>query len=293
MLAAEASTTIAVVRMVTHQLSSSIRVPSGFVNLGLKGKVAMVGGASKGLGFAVARALAAEGAMVAVASRDEAAIRKAADTIQRETGSRALPIAADLSRADAIQQWHTAAVKEFGGVDCVFCNTGGPPAGAALSFDDAGWQAAFDLLLMSVVRTVRVVVPTMTARGGGAILVGTSSSVKEPIAHLALSNVLRAGVNALVKTLSLELAPQKIRVNNLIPGRIATDRLRQLDEISAKREGVSVEEHAKRAASSVPLGRYGDPDEFGRMGAFLLSDAASYITGAAVQVDGGLIKGVL
>ena len=253
----------------------------------------MVGGASKGLGFAVARALAAEGAFVAIASRDAAAIQAAADTIRRETGSRALAVPADLSRADAIEQWHAATLTEFGGVDCVFCNTGGPPAGAAMSFDDAGWQAAFDLLLMSVVRTVRLTVPSMERRGGGAILVGTSSSVKEPIAHLALSNVLRAGVNALVKTLSLELASKHIRVNNLIPGRIATDRLRHLDEVSAKREGVTVEEHAARAAATVPLGRYGDPAEFGRMGAFLLSDAASYITGAAIQVDGGLIKGVL
>jgi 3-oxoacyl-[acyl-carrier protein] reductase len=133
----------------------------------------------------------------------------------------------------------------------------------------------------------------MEARGGGAILVGTSSTVKEPVPHLALSNVLRAGVTALAKTLSVELAPLKIRVNTLLPGRIATDRLRSLDEIGAKREGISVDEQARRAQATVPLGRYGDPAEFGRVGAFLLSDAASYITGTSVQVDGGLIKGLL
>src|SRR5205807_9752939 len=166
------------------------------MDLGLKNKIAMVGGASKGLGYAVARALAAEGASVSMASRDHDAIRGAAGTIQRETGSRAVAVAADLSNRDAIGQWHATTLREFGGVDLLFCNTGGPPAGAALSFDDAAWQAAFDSLLMSVVRLVRLAVPSMQTRGGGSILVGTSSSVKEPIANLALSNVLRASVSA-------------------------------------------------------------------------------------------------
>jgi len=263
------------------------------MDLGLKDKIAMVGGASKGLGYAVARALAAEGALVSMASRDEAAIRRAADTITRETGTRALPVVADLRHAEPIAEWHAATLKGFGGVDCVFCNTGGPPPGAALTFDDHAWHAAFELLLMSVIRTVRLVAPTLRERGGGAILVGTSSTVKEPVANLALSNVLRAGVSTLVKTLSLELAPQRIRVNQLIPGRIATDRLRHLDQVSAERAGISIDEEARRSAATVPLGRYGQPDEFGRTGAFLLSDAASYITGASVQVDGGLIRGVL
>ena len=263
------------------------------MDLRLTNKVIMVGGASKGLGYAVAREVAGEGARVAIASRDEAAIRRAADAIRGETGAAVIGVAADLSRADGVAAWHDATLREFGGVDGVFCNTGGPPPGAAMAFDDAGWHQAFDLLLMSVVRTVRRVVPSMDARGGGSILVGTSSSVKEPIPHLALSNVLRAGVTSLAKTLSLELAPRKIRVNTLIPGRIATDRLRHLDEVGAKREGISVEEHQRRAQETVPLGRYGQPDEFGRMGAFLLSDAASYITGASVQVDGGAIRGLL
>jgi 3-oxoacyl-[acyl-carrier protein] reductase len=263
------------------------------MELGLKNKIAMVGGASKGLGYAVARALAAEGAAVSMASRDDEAIRRAADTISRETGSRTLPMAADLSGADAIAQWHAATVEEFGGIDLLFANTGGPPAGTALSFDDQAWQASFDLLLMSVIRTVRLVVPSMRERGGGSILIGTSSSVKEPVPYLALSNVLRSGVTSLAKTLSVELAPDRIRVNTLIPGRIATDRLRQLDEINAKKAGIAVEDHEKRSAGTVPLGRYGAPDEFGRVGAFLLSDAASYITGASIQVDGGLIKGLL
>src|SRR5205807_396300 len=143
---------------------------------------------------------------------------------------------------DAIARWHGETISAFGGVDLLFANTGGPPAGSALDFDDQAWQAAFDLLLMSVVRSVRVVVPSMRARGGGAILVGTSSTVKEPVANLALSNVMRAGVTALVKTLSGELAPHKIRVNTLLPGRIATDRLTYLDAANAKKANISAEE---------------------------------------------------
>jgi 3-oxoacyl-[acyl-carrier protein] reductase len=263
------------------------------MDLGLKNRVAMVGGASKGLGYAVARALAAEGASVSIASRESQAIERAAETISKETGARVLPVAADLSTAAAIERWHAETLKTFGGVDALFANTGGPPAGSSLDFDDKAWQGAFDLLLMSVVRSIRLVVPSLRARGGGSIVISTSSTVKEPIANLALSNVLRSGVTSLAKTLSIELAPDRIRVNTLIPGRIETDRLRYLDEVNAKRTHASVDDHRARMMATVPLGRYGTPDEFGRMGAFLLSDAASYITGSNVQVDGGLLKGLI
>ena len=263
------------------------------VNLDLTGKVAMVGGGSRGLGFAVAKALAAEGARVSIASRSREAIEAAGARIQQETGAPVLATAVDVASADAIAGWHHATLHRFGGVDLLFTNGGGPPAGRVLDFDDAAWLSAFDLLLLSVIRQVRLAVPSMQARGGGAILMSTSSAVKEPIPNIALSNVLRASVSALAKTLALELAASRIRVNQLIPGRIGTDRVREIDAINAGKAGISPEEQQKRSASTIPLGRYGEPDEYGRMAAFLLSDAASYITGASMQVDGGLVRGLL
>ena len=260
------------------------------MDLGLKGKVAMVAGASRGLGFAVAQELASQGAFVSIASRDEASIRAAA---LRLGSDQVLGTPLDVRSADGIIRWTRATEEKFGGVDLLFANGGGPPSGAALSFDDAAWQGAVDLLLFSALRMVRAAVPSMTARGGGAILMSTSSSVKEPIQNLGLSTVLRASVSALAKTLALELAASKIRVNQIVPGRVDTDRLRELDEINAKKQSLTTEQARAKSMASIPIGRYGQPDEFGRVAAFLLSDAASYMTGATVQVDGGLIRSVL
>jgi 3-oxoacyl-[acyl-carrier protein] reductase len=259
------------------------------MDLGLTGKVAMVAGASRGLGYAVAEALAGEGAIVSISSRSESAIRAAASRI----GGQTLATAVDVKSAADIQRWADATLERFGGVDLLFANGGGPPAGPALSFDDAAWQDAANLLLFSTLRMIRAVVPSMTTRGGGAILVSTSSSVKEPIPNLGLSTVLRASVSALAKTLALELASAKIRVNQIIPGRLDTDRVRELDEINGKKQGISAADAKTRSITSIPMGRYGEPGEFGRVGAFLLSGAAGYMTGATVQVDGGLIKSVL
>ena len=253
----------------------------------------MVGGASKGLGFAVAKALAAEGAQVSIAARHRESIEKAAAEISAATAGRVIATAADLSKPQEIMRWHQATVDQFGGIDVLFTNTGGPPAGRALDFGDEAWQSAFDLLVMSVVRQVRLVVPSMVQRGGGAILMSTSSAVKEPIPNIALSNVLRASVAALAKTLALELAASGIRVNQLIPGRIGTDRVVEIDAINASKAGISADEQRQRALATIPLGRYGTPDEFGRMAAFLLSEQSAYVTGASLQVDGGLVRGVL
>ncbi len=263
------------------------------MDLGLKGKVALVAGASKGLGYAVAKALAAEGANVSISSRDEQAIAAAARQIEQETGARVLSMAVDVRSKDAIDRWMAQAADAFGGIDALMTNSGGPPAGPAVSFDDQAWQDAAELLLFSTIRMIRGAVPLMEKRGGGAILVSTSSSVKEPIPNLGLSTVLRASVSALAKTLAIELAAKKIRVNQIIPGRIDTDRVRQLDEINAKKQGVTAAQAKEKAMAAIPMGRYGQPDEFGRVGAFLLSGAAAYMTGATVQVDGGQIKSVL
>jgi 3-oxoacyl-[acyl-carrier protein] reductase len=263
------------------------------MDLGLRGKVALVAGASKGLGYAVAQALAAEGATVAIASRDSKAIEAAAARIAGETGATVVGTAVDVRSADAIERWVAGTADRFGGIDALMTNSGGPPSGAALSFDDRTWQDTVDLLLFSALRMTRAAVKPMQSRGGGAILMSTSSSVKEPIQNLGLSTVLRASVSALAKTLSIELAPQRIRVNQIIPGRIATDRLKQLDEANSKRLGLSIDETKARAVAAIPLARYGEAVEFGRAGAFLLSDAASYMTGATVQVDGGMIRSVL
>jgi 3-oxoacyl-[acyl-carrier protein] reductase len=259
------------------------------MDLGLKGKVALVAGASRGLGFAVAQALAREGALVSIASRDAGAIQSAASQL----GPDVMATALDVRSAEGIQKWAQGTVKRFGGIDLLFTNSGGPPAGPTISFDDAMWQDAVDLLLFSTLRMVRAAVPSMQARGGGAILMSTSSSVKEPIANLGLSTVLRASVSALSKTLSLELAPSRIRVNQIIPGRIDTDRVRHLDEVNAKKQNITTDQAKARSKSAIPMGRYGESEEFGRVAAFLLSDATAYVTGATLQVDGGMIRSVL
>jgi 3-oxoacyl-[acyl-carrier protein] reductase len=262
------------------------------MDLGLKGKIAMIGGASRGLGFAVAEALAREGASVSISSSNQASIDEAAKRLSA-AGATVLATPVDVRRTDQIAAWGQKTIERFGGVDLLFTNSGGPPSGAAISFDDAAWQNAIDLLLLSTLRMVRAAVPSMKQRGGGSILMSTSASVKEPIPNLGLSTVLRASVSALSKTLALELASDCIRVNQIIPGRIDTDRVKQLDEIAAKKQGVTPEQAKAKSMGTIPMGRYGEPPEYGRVAAFILSDAAAYMTGATVQVDGGLIRSVL
>jgi len=262
------------------------------MQLGLTNKIAMIGGASRGLGFAVARALAKEGAQVSISSRNGDAIRVAAKRIEQDTGAPVLAMTVDARSGADIERWHQATMERFGGVDLLYPNSGGPPPGPVLKFDDAAWRNAFELLLLSAIRMIRLAVPVMAARGGGAIVLPTSSAVKEPIANLSLSTVMRTSVSSLAKTLALELAPQKIRVNQLIPGRIHTDRVEEIDVDNAARAGIAVEEQRRKMWATIPMCRYGDPDEFAAAAVFLFSEAAGYVTGASLQVDGGLLRGI-
>lgn len=258
------------------------------MDLNLKDQVAMIAASSKGLGYGVAKALAADGARVSMCSRDAAAVEAAARTLADQTGAHTLATGCDVSNPADIQTWVERTVATWGKVDMLLVNAGGPPAGIFKELTDAQWQAAFDLTLMSTIRMIRAVLPHMGR--GSAILTITSSSVKEPIERLALSTVMRSGVVGLVKTLADELAGDGIRVNNLIPGRIDTDRVAQLDQNVANRLGIPVEEVRKRSEADIPLKRLGTIDEFGAAGAFLLSPAASYITGTALVVDGGKMR---
>ena len=253
------------------------------MDLGLQDKVFVVGGGSKGLGRGIAQALVDEGARVLLMSRDAGSLAKA----RQELGDAARSVAADMADPDAPGRVVTALEAEFGGrLDGIVINAGGPPAGKALALDDQQWLGAYQLLIGGPLRMLRTLLPKMT--DGGAILFVTSTSVRQPIGNLDTSNVLRPGVAALAKTLAHELAPA-IRVNSLAPGRFNTDRIRTLDAGRAEALGISPEEVAAESSKAIPFGRYGEPIEFGRFAAFLLSPAASYISGLNAHADGALV----
>lgn len=252
----------------------------------------MVAASSKGLGFGIARELAKNGAVVCIASRKKDDIEKAAGTLRKETGATIHSTVFDASNPESVKNWITEVQAAFERVDGLVVNAGGPPPGNFDDFTDDDWQVAFNLTLMSAVRLIRGVLPAMRNNGGGSILTVTSMSVKEPINRLLLSNVFRSGVTSLVKSLANELAKDNIRVNNLMPGRIDTDRVRALDNNMAEKTGLPVATVKGNIEATIPLGRYGNIEEFGKAGAFLLSPAASYITGVSLAVDGGIMKTV-
>jgi len=262
------------------------------MDLGLQNKVILVAAASKGLGHGIAQICAEEGARVVIGSRTAADITAAAAAMSAATGAEVVGAVLDMSDGASIAAWCAAANERYGHIDGLVVNAGGPPAGLFDDFDDAAWQAAFELTLLSSVRLIRAALPGLRAAGGGSILTITSSSVKEPIDILLLSNVMRSGVTSLVKSLSQQLAGERIRVNNLIPGRFDTDRVRHLDTINAERFGRTVAEQRAVMEKAIPWGRYGTTVEFGRAGAFLLSDAAGYITGETMIADGGTMRTV-
>jgi 3-oxoacyl-[acyl-carrier protein] reductase len=252
------------------------------MDLGLDGRRILVGGASRGLGAAIAEAAAGEGATVAAVARPSDELTATAERI----GGIAIP--GDLSALDAPAEVAHRAIEALGGLDGLVVNSGGPPAGTFTQLDDAAWAKAIDGTLLAAIRLIRACLPALRDGTDPAIVIVLSSSVREPIPGLVSSNVLRPGLNGLIKSLVGEIAP--VRVNGIAPGRIDTQRIRTLDASRAKDAGMSVEQVQTANRERIPLGRYGEPPEVGRVGAFLLSRAASYVNGVVVAVDGGMIR---
>jgi 3-oxoacyl-[acyl-carrier protein] reductase len=263
------------------------------MDLGLKDRVALVCGASRGLGRAVALGLAREGAKVAICSRNPANIQAAESEIVQETGGEILGLAIDLSKAEEARRFYKEAVDYFGPIDILVNNAGGPPSLPFQEIKDDQWQSAFELTLMSAITLIREVLPNMQERRFGRIINITSVAVKQPLEGLILSNTLRAGLVGLAKTLSKAYASHNILINNVCPGYTLTERVRELSLVVAERRGVSPEQVIKDWEALIPMGRLGRPEELADLVVFLASERASYMTGTTTQVDGGFYQGLM
>lgn len=251
-------------------------------------RVVVVLAASKGLGRACAETLARRGWDLLVCSRTRDGVDATVRALQ-EAGAEADGVDADVSREEDIERVFARVDERFGRLDALVCNAGGPPPGDFLSLDDDDWVRGFDLTLMSAVRAIRAAVPRMRAGGYGRVIVLGSSSVRRPIPNLVLSNAYRPALAGVIKSLAVELGPDGITANMVSPGRLDTERVRQLDAKTAERQGISAEEARAASEATIPLGRYGQPADLAEAVAFLVSEQAGYLTGQSLLVDGGMV----
>ena len=263
------------------------------MDLGLRGKVALVAAASRGLGRAIAEELAAEGATLFLCARGADVLETARRDIASRSGGDVRAITADLSRLEDVQRVTSEALSAFGRVDILVTNAGGPPAGTFEAHDWATWERAVNLTLRSVVEMTRAVLPGMQQRKWGRVINVTSIAVKQPVDNLMLSNSLRAAVTGFARTLANEVATNGITVNNILPGYTRTERVEELAAATAAKEGLAQSDIVARFENQIPMRRLGEPPEFAALAAFLASERASYITGQSIAVDGGWIKGLL
>jgi len=263
------------------------------MDLGLRGRVAIVTAASKGLGRATAAELAAEGARLVICARNADILGATRDRIVADTGAEVHAVEADVSTMEGIERVAAASERVYGTVDILVNNAGGPPSGPFEAHDWPRWEDAVHLTLRSAVELTRLVLPGMRERKWGRILNITSIAVKQPVDGLMLSNSIRAAVTGWSRTLANEVARDGVTVNNILPGYTATDRVEQLNAATAAREGISADEVRRRSEQQIPMRRLGDPREFAALATFLVSDRASYITAQSVAVDGGWIRALL
>ncbi|MBP1933884.1 SDR family oxidoreductase [Ammoniphilus resinae] len=261
------------------------------MDLNLQNKVALVIASSQGLGKAIAKQLVSEGANVMLTSRDETKLAAVQEELQSLGKGKVSYFPSDITKVEDIQALVQKTRDTFGKIDILINNAGGPPGGTFEQFSDEQWQKAFELNLLSYIRIIREVLPDLKKEGGRIINIA-STSIKVPIPGLILSNTFRTGIVGLAKSLAEELAPYNILVNTVAPGRIATDRVAYLDQLKADKQGVSFEQIQEQSRKTIPLGRYGEPEEFAKVVTFLVSDASTYMTGSSFVVDGGMVKSI-
>ena len=260
------------------------------MDLGLRGRVALVAAASRGLGRAIAEELAAEGATVVICARNADVLARARDEIASRTSAEVHPVAADVSTQEGTDTVVAEALARFGRVDVLVTNAGGPPSGPFETHGWDAWERTVQLTLRSAVELTRLILPGMKERRWGRIINVTSITVKQPVDGLMLSNSIRAAVTGFARTLATETATFGITVNNILPGYTRTERVEQLNRATAEREGITIEEVRRRIEGQIPMRRLGEPHEFAALAAFLASERASYITGQSIAVDGGWIR---